>query len=862
MNFLQNVNISSPSFWLGFLGGILFAWIISKLIIYIPKTIKKSQKKYSAVRDNFSISTEVRLRNDIYRFSQKQHLAASLFSLDEIVIEPKVLTPLIQTPKSLELAPTDSVSLTIPYIPDWPEFASIFKASTLTLIEGLQGGSNIILAGHPGSGKTVALAWLACCIAGNKKGLGKLSGLLPIYVHASDIPHLFDQINTGVNGTSDGDIENSEVGEKQRINNVHNPDEVINLLIQAISVYVSPLTLPKLPRLIESALENQQGIIIIDRADELPPKQARMIVDYIEILQNKYPKLQIIIAMSYDDLAGLPTLGFTLLGMAAWTDDDRLKLLERWSQQWSKWISPTIKTQHNKVNLSYLKSWLCVNNEIMKPLEFTLKIWAAFSGDILGSDGPNAIDSYIRRAISDAPDALPGLESLALRLLLGFELMTNPSETNRTVSQITPDIQSSDTSEVNEQTDSTKLPSNLPVQVKELHGIDTLIKNGLLRSYPGSRIGFSHPVFLGYLAGNALVANNLSHNLQKQPSWIGRNLSLYYLARNGDVTDLIQPFLQDDDNLHTNHLLISRWLQVAPKNRAWRTIILRTLTSIVQKEKETISLAAKIIAAMSFSGDVGVSLYFRQLLKNDHPTLKQLGALGCGILAEKKAIEDLNLLLQEPSPISVRSACLALAAIGDKQSLEILASSLLNGTEELRRYAAEALANNPQEGHPALREGSSMDDLLVRRSVVFGLIRINQPWATKIVENLQLEDNEWVVRNAAIQAFDEVRRKADYAPTPVPDLTETRWLIEFADRTGTTIAPGKPAEQLVGKALANGTPDEKLWAMDYFRTRCDPSTKELIFSIYSSSTGELRDTAYYLLWLMTIAGIKLPISFE
>jgi len=808
------------------------------------------------------MGTDVRLRNDVYRFSQKQHLAASLFSLDEIAIEPKVLTPLIQTPKSVELAPTDSVSLTIPYIPDWPEVASIYKASTLTLIEGLQGGSNIILAGHPGSGKTVALAWLACQIAHNKKGLGKLSGLLPIYIHATDIPRLFEQINAGVTGTPDGITDNPGSIEKQRISKLQDANEVVNMLIQAISVYASPLTIPKLPRIIESALEYQQGILIIDRADELPPIQARIILDYLELLQKKYPKLQMIIAMSYADLAEIPTLGFNLLGMAAWTDEDRNSLLERWSQQWSKWITPSLKTQLNKVNMSYLKSWLGVDNTFLKPLEYTLKIWASFSGDIIGADGPSSIESHIRRMISNTRNALPGLEALALRLLLSLELMANPSETDRGVLQQTPESQSSDLLELNEQTKSTISPSDIQIPSAELRGIDSLIKNGLLRSYPGSRVGFSHPIFFGYLAGNALADNNLINNLQSQPSWIGRNLSLYYLAQNGDVTSLIQTFLQDDDNLHTNHLLIARWLQVAPKNRAWRTIILRTLTSIVQKEKETISLATKIIAAMAFSGDVGVSVYFRQLLKSDHPTLKQLGALGCGILAEKKAIEDLSQLLKEKSPTSVRSACLALAAIGDKQSLEILASSLLNGTEELRRYAAEALANNPHEGQPALREGSSMDDLLVRRSVVFGLIRINQPWATKIVENLQLEDNEWVVRNAAIQAFDEVQRKASYAPTPLPDLTETRWLIEYADKNGTTIAPGKPAEQLVGKALVNGSPDEKLWAMDYFRTRCDPSTKELIYSIYSSSSGELRDSAYYLLWLMTIAGIKLPISFE
>src|SRR4030065_2943261 len=150
-----------------------------------------------------------------------------------------------------------------------------------------------------------------------------------------------------------------------------------------------------------------------------------------------------------------------------------------------------------------------------------------------------------------------------------------------------------------------------------------------------------------------------------------------------------------------------------------------------------------------------------------------------------------------------------------------------------------------------------MKDLLVRRSVIFGLIRLDQPWARKIVENLQLDDNEWVVRNAAIQAFDELNRKSSFAPKSVPDLTETQWLIEYASRIGTTVAPGKPAEELVRKALTSGNPGEKLNAIDYLRNKCDPEAMELVYTTYKNSTGELRTSAYYLLWLMTITGIKL-----
>src|SRR5512136_343029 len=142
-----------------------------------PKFFNIAKKQVSEVRESFGGSTDVRLRNDVYRHAQKQHITANLFSLDEIAIIPKVLTPLIQASQAVELAPTDSVSLIVPYIPDWPEFSAVYRASTMTLVEALQGGANIILAGHPGSGKTVALAWLASALARNKTGLGLLEGI-------------------------------------------------------------------------------------------------------------------------------------------------------------------------------------------------------------------------------------------------------------------------------------------------------------------------------------------------------------------------------------------------------------------------------------------------------------------------------------------------------------------------------------------------------------------------------------------------------------------------------------------------------------------------------------------------------------
>lgn len=861
-NIFGNIQFSPISFLIGLLLGILILWLLLVLQKYLPNVIKTSRLRINNLRENLTTSTDVRLLNEIYRYTQKQHLANSMFSLDEIVIEPKVLTPLIQSYTLPESAPTDCVSLAVPYIPDWPELAAIFNASKMTLIEALQGNANIILAGHPGYGKSVALAWLAAKIARNDKSLGKLSGLLPVYIHATDIPNIFDRNKNIIKN-----IQNSEVVIDESVNQTEvlskkKPDEIVNLLIQALSRYLSPLSIGRLPKIINSALDNSRAILILDRVDELAPDQSRLIAEYIRILNKKYPNLRTIIALSYDDLAGMPELGFCLLGMAAWSEEDQKIFLQKWSKQWAKYITPVHKEHNKNINSYYLKSWLSTNNKLHNPLEFTLNVWSAFAGDIIGMDGPSAIESYIRRMIPDELDSRSDLEQFALQQLIEMSCVSNPIENERLLGDLFTTDELSDNNENTTLNEEKSASNNRSPKVLNSSRFELLLNTGFLIKFPETGYSFSHPSFCGYFAGKALSEFGGQSNLLKQPSWMAKNLAMYYFARYGDVTSIIQHYIQEDDVLHTNHLLVSRWLQIAPKNRAWRTIILRTLTSILQKERESISLAAKILSSLAFSGDAGVSMYFRQLLKSDHPNIKQLAALGCGILAEKNAIDDLNQILQEQSPASIRCASLALSAIGDKRALEILAANMLNGSELVRRYAAEALANNPSEGHQALNEGSSMEDLLVRRSVVFGLMRIDQPWAKKIVENLQLEDNEWVVRNAAIQAFDELEKKKNYAPLHMAELMETQWLIDYANREGVRLAPGKPAEDLVKKALINGNQDEKLLALDFFRYKCDRNSIQLIYSTFKNSKSELRDASYYILWLMTLAGVRLPFSFE
>jgi HEAT repeat protein len=213
--------------------------------------------------------------------------------------------------------------------------------------------------------------------------------------------------------------------------------------------------------------------------------------------------------------------------------------------------------------------------------------------------------------------------------------------------------------------------------------------------------------------------------------------------------------------------------------------------------------------------------------------------------------------LNDPIPAVVRAACLALAAIGDKNALETLATLLIQGNETIKQYAAEALANHREEGYPALRDASSMDDLLVRRAVVFGLARIDEPWAMEILEKIQLEDQQWIVRNAAVQVVEDLKRPNPYIPIPSVPITDASWLIEFASKLGIGVVPGKPAVDLVIRSLRDGDEKLRLAALDYLRLNGIAEVIPTIIEVYHTSLGEVREAALNTLWHLSVSGFNL-----
>ncbi len=300
LRFLRQFESRQLYFWLGFLAGGLFFWILSRLRVLLPKARAALKNQILEARQSFATSTETRLRNDILRMAQRMHLAAPLFALDEIVIPPRLLAP---PPSPLEegASPVEGgIDSILPYLPDWPELAAACHAPVLSLTEALSGGANLILTGAPGSGKTVALAYLASQMIRRICGTGDFAEKLPLLVHTADL-HL------------DGEP----------------LQDCLAPLIAAVAQRASTLTQPRLPAVIRSAFERGSVLLLLDGMDEMPPGIIPQVTTYLQKVLETYPQVRIIATASMDNYDGLVRLGMVPVAIAAWNDLDNLLVVYR-----------------------------------------------------------------------------------------------------------------------------------------------------------------------------------------------------------------------------------------------------------------------------------------------------------------------------------------------------------------------------------------------------------------------------------------------------------------------------------------------------------------------------------------------------
>jgi HEAT repeat protein len=822
----MDFRLDKLSFWIGFAAGGIVVFLLGRLRPWFNDLKEAFSQRFTDVRAGLSASIELRYRQDVVRLAQESHLAAPLFSLDEIVIQPRFMSPPPYVMPEETLPPDDVYSVTLSYMPEWPELAALYKAPTLTLQDVLSGGANLALISNPGNGKTVTLNYLAAQVARRDSAFLELNDPVPVLVHAAEL----------------------QLPAKD--------DNLTETLYYALYEKVSTLVEARLPKFLETIFDRKIALLLVDGIDELPPEQQDQVVEYISMLNATYPGNRMLIALSPEYLPELKAIDMIPITLAGWDQRTANRFIHKWAEIWNQY--PLVETWSQalpeKPEDFILTGWLTQETRMLSPLAVTLKTWSVFAGDTLGSTIADSIEAYVRRMTANTANAQQALEQLATQMIITAQPILQKSEAG---SQVAEFESSEDALEEISPTEDSGISKR---KVKQL--LPELEKSKLIVFRPGSMVSFANPTIMGYLAAGGIAKGGGGEILQ-QPNWTGKSLALEFLAAKADISRLVSDMFanQKDDALRRKALTTGRWASHAPTKASWRASVMRGMAAIINDSSVPLGIRLRSLIALINTGDPVISQFFHQLIKAERHELRAFGALGLGAVQDEKAVYVLEQLLDDPAPIVNRAAGLGLVAIDTKQALDAASRALLEGNEEVQRAVAEAFATHPEEGHAILQDGAHYEpNLLVRRAVVYGLAHINEPWSIELLKEIQVEDDQWIVRSAATEALEKLEGGNPHIPKALPPLFNTPWLIAFASRRGTGVPPGEGAWDILQTALKEGNADEQLAAMYLYRTapqRAKDSIPQLIQLLYSNE-HELQDGALQTLWYMQAAGIDLP----
>ena len=846
-------NIDMISFGIGAAVATVVWWLIFLARPLMRQIISGAVEKNKERKLQASAGAEGIHRKIIYRQTQSMHLAASLFSLDEIAQPAYLLAPPAVSEPGKPFQRQDTVEESVPYLPGWPEIASVYQARTLTIPQALSGGMNVILVGQPGAGKSVALAHLAAQIVNQAPDVESLHESLPFLLHVADL---------GL-----------------PLANMQNPLELLTPISNSLVEHSSVFEAGRMPEFVTYAFQSGRALLLLDGVDELPQAAIQDVVTYLRLLLKAFPKIQVITTGGLEFANGIPNLGFAPLTLMPWTAAQQQHFLERWSELWQRHVAeePWAKTTVTPIDSLLLNRWLGSDNFGLTPLELTLKIWAGYAGDARGPRPVNAIDAHLHRLLPantpfevlhviGAQASLKGTSIFESKTAKEWTKSFEPAEAAHTETAVSetapPEAESAAGQEIQEPAkDAKKAPKKgaAPQPASPRTGlIGKLTTNGILSAHTGNHLRFAHPIFMGFLAGKGIDTNNLE-TLASQPTWSGQTCTMRYVAAFGDASGLVNSLLTTDDPiLQRPSLTAARLLRETPRNAPWRATIMSKLVEILQNEDMPIGLRGQVIAAFSMSGDPNIAALFRQLMMAPSSEMRRLGAIGAGVLADAKAVDALIGVINQSSGAAQKAACLALVQIGTPAALEAVATALLRGDEQLRITAAEALANHPGDGRDALREGISNPDILLRRAAIYGLARINEPWSVELIEQAQIKDEQWAVRSAAVEVIEGRQKPDPHIQRQLTPAAETPWLVEFAAKHGQGITPGVPATNVFLMAFKEENAEVRSAALNYLRYTPTEGVLGELYQKFYGDDPEMQEEIYQALSAIAYNGITLP----
>jgi len=193
----------------------------------------------------------------------------------------------------------------------------------------------------------------------------------------------------------------------------------------------------------------------------------------------------------------------------------------------------------------------------------------------------------------------------------------------------------------------------------------------------------------------------------------------------------------------------------------------------------------------------------RQLLQQTEPSLRQVALAAIAPLGAEITLEMAEKMFKDGMPQVRSSAVSALTWLHDPMVENPLLTTLVERDEPMNRAAALGLAlNGTPNAYEILREMAADEELHVRRAAVYGLMQLDQFWAIEILDSLEREDDQWLVKSAAGAALEIIvsRNKPEHWQVPRPG--DSVWLIEWAASKERAVPGGEAALPVLLESLA------------------------------------------------------------
>jgi HEAT repeat protein len=818
MAFLSSWQFESISFWIGFLLAAFLGFVLYRLRTRISNFRDAMGESYRTAVEALTTNSAQGYRNDLMQWAQSAHIAAHLFALEEILLPPRIM--IHPAPVDPEQTPEYDAPALFPFTPDWPQLAIAYGAANIPAPQLLSLKSNTLLVGLPGAGKTTVLAALTLEWLRKSAQTGAPAPDLPralFYANAHDLA-------------------------------LPAPSkDAVTPLASAVQYHAASLSASQIPSYIKGSLRAESSVVLLDAVDELTFDEQDAVREWVRAFLLQFPKTRLIVTIAPEETVYWRPMGFAVASPAPWLPADHRQFMEQWGARWQDVIVSDRKSAE-KPDPALLIGWISRQTFGLSPLDISLRIWSAFSGDLQGTTAASDQQAYISRHLPDAAEE--AMAQVTRTMIVENASTPTRKQVESALALAWPHSEQS-------------LP---PVE----DFFDDMVECGVLRRRPAGRVSFGHLAIAARLAARAAAKeSNLNAFFAGGRSPLS-DLAAQALSATADVSTLVSavltapvrrpegeeaaaggqmpPIVEDGWKL----LKVASWLRDAPPTAGWRVEVFRRLMKLVRAPSQPFPLRARALCAFLASRDLSASQLFRQILTTEDADLEAqiLAALGLGAMSDPSAIELLAKQMETGSRELRWAGALALGHIATHAAIDTLGQVLLQGEDDLRRAAAEALSLDPIEGHGILREAIQDAELLVRRAAVFGLARTGQPWALEILERVQTEDGQWAVKSAAAQAVERLHGEAEN-PMPIPPPPHNLpWLIAFAAEHKTGLAPGLPALVMLQRVIREGEPRQRAAAVETLSYLGDRDLIQDICMGLSDTESPVRSLAFEGLWAL------------